>query len=465
MRHTTAIWIKTLQADLTGPFRPTTLANCEEVRVRLTVHLRAAATIVALTATAAPALAQSSTASDAPTPPVAAQTAQTSSTPAAPVAGWSDGFFLQSPNGDYKLNLGSIVQMDGRFALGDDKPITNTFTMRKARVIFVGQITKYFSFRIMPDFAGGAAQLFDAYLDFRPTATFRVRTGKDKTPLGYEALLSDPTLPFPERALPTALLPNRDVGVQAIGELMGGKVSYAGGVFNGVPDGTSSSTELDTNNGKDVAGRITLQPFREPGASPTAQSGLGFHVGASTGNEVGALSSFKTSVGQTYFSYAANATASGRRNRVAPGVFYYHDRLGAYGEYIRSSQDITRAGVTQTVTNDGWEFTGAYMLTGERASDKLPKPAKNFDPTAHTWGAFQIVARASHIQFDAAAFGNGFTGAGASRKALQWTVGANWYPNPVVKYQATFERTVFDGDASGPRPAENVVLFRCQVAF
>jgi phosphate-selective porin OprO/OprP len=434
------------------------------VRVRQIVRT---AMTAALAAIAAPALAQSAAAAsaDPSTPPPAPAQAQAASPQTGPTAGWSDGFFVQSANGDYKLNLGSIVQMDGRFALGDDKPIVNTFTMRKARVIFVGAMTKYFSFRIMPDFAGGTAQLYDAYLDFKISPAFRVRTGKDKTPVGYEELLSDPTLPFPERALPTGLLPNRDVGVQAIGDLMAGKLSYSGGVFNGVPDGTNSTTELDTNNGKDVAGRVTVQPFRDPGAAAGTQSGLGFQIGASTGHEVGTLPSFKTSIGQTYFSYSANTAANGRRNRVSPGVFYYHDRLGAYGEYIRSSQDITKGAVTQTIANDGWEFTGAYMLTGEKASDKLPKPAANFDPPAHKWGALQVVARVSQIHFDDAAFDDGFAAAGASRKALQWTVGANWYPNPVVKYYATFERTVFDGNASGPRPAENVIVFRCQVAF
>ena len=41
----------------------------------------------------------------------------------------------------------------------------------------------------------------------------------------------------------------------------------------------------------------------------------------------------------------------------------------------------------------------------------------------------------------------------------------NWYPNPYVKYYLNYERTVFDGDAHGARPAEDAVLLRAQVAF
>ena len=39
----------------------------------------------------------------------------------------------------------------------------------------------------------------------------------------------------------------------------------------------------------------------------------------------------------------------------------------------------------------------------------------------------------------------------------------NWYPEAFIKYYATFEHTSFDGGAS--RPAENVILFRTQLAF
>ena len=41
---------------------------------------------------------------------------------------------------------------------------------------------------------------------------------------------------FMERALPNALVPNRDVGVQVLGDIKGGLVSYLGGVMNGVAD-------------------------------------------------------------------------------------------------------------------------------------------------------------------------------------------------------------------------------------
>ena len=59
-----------------------------------------------------------------PTPPPAAAQGVTAS--------WQDGLVLQSTDGDYRLAFGMTAQTDGRFALNDPPPITNTFTIRKA---------------------------------------------------------------------------------------------------------------------------------------------------------------------------------------------------------------------------------------------------------------------------------------------------------------------------------------------
>src|SRR5688572_19157778 len=209
----------------------------------------------------------------------------------APVAGFQDGFFLQSANGDNRLQLGAVVQVDGRFSLHDTLGATNTLTIRRARPVLSGRAARHFDFRLMPDFGNGSAALFDAYVDLRVSPAFRIRAGKDKTPVGYEQLIGDAFLPFPERALASSLVPNRDVGLALQGDLAGGRVFYAGGVFNGVPDGSSSTADVDTRRGKDLAGRVVLHPFRTT-QSPGPLSGLGFQVGGSHGNQAGGLPSF-----------------------------------------------------------------------------------------------------------------------------------------------------------------------------
>ena len=322
---------------------------------------------------AAPAFAQTPAPAQAPPPTLQ--------------AGFQDGFFLQSADGSNRLVLGMVAQTDGRFDLDETKPITNTFTLRKIRPTLSGRVGKYFDFKVMPDFGNGTTVIQDAYFDIRFSPKFRIRSGKDKTPIGYELLESDAYLLFPERALASSLVPNRDIGVQVQGDLSP-KIFYAGGVFNGIPDGSSSSTELDTNNSKDLAGRIVVQPFKSTHAPSGAFGGLGFQVGGSAGTQSGALPSFKTSVGQTYFSYGTGVTAAGDRHRVSPAVFYYYKAFGGFGEYMWSAQDVAKAGASTNVANEAWEFTGSFLLTGEAASYGLVRPKKSFDPAAHSGARF-----------------------------------------------------------------------------
>ncbi len=394
-----------------------------------------------------------------------AASAGAQATGGAPVTGgYQDGgFFLQSADGDYRVAFGAILQADGRFALGDPLPIVNTFVLRKARPILSGRVARYFDFRFTTEFGNGSPTVLDAYADIRFSPAFRIRTGKDKTPIGYELLLGDPTLPFPERSLASGLVPNRDVGIQAQGDLLGGKFTYAGGVFNGIPDGMFSTADVDSNSAKDLAGRIVIQPFRSAQTPARALSGLGFHLGASTGTQAGAVPSFRTSVGQVFFSYAAGTTASGTRTRVTPAVFYYHRNFGAFAEYVRSAQELTRAGVVADVANQGWGVTASYALTGEPVTDRGVRPRVNFDPAKGQWGAVQLLARYSRLKIAPTAFTSGVAAAGASRETSSSTVALNWYPAPVVRWYATFERTAFD--AVPARPVEHAILFRGQLNF
>jgi phosphate-selective porin OprO/OprP len=360
-----------------------------------------------------------------------------------------------------------VAQTDGRFWLDERLPLglTDTFTIRKARPTFTGQILKYFDFKVMPDFGSGAAVLEDAYFDIRFSSKFRVRSGKDKTPIGYELMIGDAYVLFPERSLASSLVPNRDVGVQVQGDVAANRISYAAGVFNGVRDGTNSTTDLDTNNAKDLVGRIVVNPFRSTQSSNRAIDGLGFQVAGSTGRQGGALPSFRTSAMQTYFSYDSTAAANGMRSRFAPAVFYYHKAFGGYSEYVRSAQRVTRDTVATDVANHAWEVTGSYLLTGEAASEGIVRPKSDFDPANGQWGALQLLARYTTLAVDRDAFIAGLAAAGSSRHARSFAVGANWYPNAYIKLYGTFERTMFVGDFSGGRPAENVIIFRTQLGF
>ena len=380
-------------------------------------------------------------------------------------AGFQDGFFIQTADRENRLVLGMAAQTDARLSAGDPKPIINTFTIRKIRPTFTGRVAKYFDFRVMPDFGGGTTIVQDAYFDIRFSPKFRIRTGKDKTPVGYELLEGDSFLLFPERALASNLVPNRDIGFQVQGDLAGGKLFYAAGVFNGIPDGSSSSTELDTNGTKDLAGRVVVQPFKSTKTPAGPLNGFGFQVGGSHGRQFGALPAFRTSVQQTFFSYVIGAAASGIRNRASPALFYFYGPFGGFAEYMRSAQPVIKGTTITDVDNHAWEVTGSYLVTGETASYAIVRPENAFDPANGHWGALQLVGRYTALTVDRSVFTAGLAAAGASRAAKSFTLGANWYPNQAIKIYATFERTAFEGDESGSRRAESVILFRTQLSF
>ncbi len=327
------------------------------------------------------------------------------------VAGWNDGFFIQTPNGDNRLQIGFVAQADGRFALDDPLPITNTFVMRKVRPTFTGRVAKFIDFKIMPELAGSVV-LLDGYFDIRFSPKLRLRSGKDKTPVGYELLIGDAYLIFPERSVVSLLVPNRDVGFQAQGDLAGGKLLYSGGIFNGnPPDGHQRDHRRRYEQWQGSRRALVWMPFRSAQAPPHALANFGLHLGGSTGTQTGALPSFRTSAGQTYFSFPATTTADGRRNRVTPAAFLYLESFGGFAEYARTTLDILTSGVPRTVTNQAWGVTASYVLTGEATSERGVRPKKPFDPAAGTWGAVQVAARYAELRLDGELFASGIAAA------------------------------------------------------
>jgi phosphate-selective porin OprO/OprP len=387
--------------------------------------------------------------------------------PAARVIAGQDGLAIESGNGEYRLQIGLLVQADGRFAAAEERrAITDTFAFRRLRPYLRGRILRRFEFYLNPDFAGGTLVVQDAYLDTILSPSFRIRAGKGKHPFGMERLHSGSNLLFLDRALPTALAPNRDVGVQVLGDVSGGVFSYLAGVMNGVADG--GSTDLDANDGKDVTARVIVRPFTRQIASPLR--GLGVAVSGNTGRQVGAaaLPSYRTPIlQQPFFSYATGAAASGRRIRYSPQLFFFKGPFGGWAEYVRTQLPVTRNGVTNDIENRAWQVAASWVLTGEAATDAGAgvRPRAIFEPSTGHWGALQVAARVHELTVDQDAIDLGFAASGSSRKARAWTAGLNWYLTGNVKYVLDFERTVFDDNREGARPAENGIAFRTQLSF
>jgi phosphate-selective porin OprO/OprP len=366
----------------------------------------------------------------------------------------------------FQIRIHGYVQEDGRFLGTGGAPRSSTFLLRRVRPTLDGTFFRNYDFRLMADFGEGKASIQDAYLDVHVLPQLRVRVGKFRPPAGLEWLQSATTLFFGERGFASSLLPNRDIGVQVGGDLVGGAVSYAAGVFNGVPDGGSSDGDADRS--KDAAGRIFVQPFRHSGID--LLSGFGLGMGATVGRQTAtasaaALGGYRTPGQVSFFGYRGDGTAAGttlaagRRARLAPQGDYYAGPLGVIAEYVVSSQRVRRDAETALLENRAWNVVGGLVLTGENASYGGVKPRRSF-------GAVEVVGRAHALRLDRDAFPTFADAAISARAARAWGAGVNWYLNANVRLSADYERTRFEGGSgTGDRAAERVLLTRVQVAF
>ncbi|MBD9478283.1 porin [Pseudoxanthomonas sp. PXM02] len=387
----------------------------------------------------------------------------------APVVAVNDkGASLKSANGDYEIRIRGLLQGDGRFfSSGVPSGTYDTFLLRTARPTIEGTLGKWIGFRFTPEFAGDSASIVDAYADlkFSPAAT--VRLGKFTSPVGLERLQSSSALSDIERALPSELAPNRDIGVQLQGELAGSKVSYAIGVFNGTVDGRDAVT-TNPDDEFEVAGRLFVEPFKD---SAGFWSGLGFGIGGSVGDTVGTgnniLPRYRTPGQVQFFNYRSAVAADGKRTRWSPQGYFYRNGFGLLAEYIASKQELQVGVVSAELENTAWQATASYVLTGEDASYRgVVKPSKPFSPGKGDWGAWELVGRYGELEIDDGAFPLFADPVVSARRTKAWTLGVNWYLNSNLKLVLNYLDTQFEGGAaSGDREDEKAVFSRLQVAF
>ena len=403
------------------------------------------------------------------------------------------GFSLGSANGDFSIQLKGVLQVDSRTFFNDGGTVGNDgILLRRARPSVQGTLFRDFDFLFVPDFAGTTGpQIVDAYLNYRYSPALQVQAGKFKSPVGLEQLQVDADTLFNERALPTALTPNRDLGFELHGDLFDGSVSYAAGIFNGVGDARNSNN-ADFEDDKAFAGRVFFQPFKT--LSAPALQGFGFGLGGSyesmQGTNVsglpattgGSLPGFTTDGQQEFFSYnptnKSTVVASGEHWRLSPQGYYYFGPFSLFGEYLISDQRVTRTGTGRQpiarLDNTGWEITAGWVLTGEDAASKgRVVPRRPFNPAQGGWGALQLVGRYAELNIDKAAFPNFADPKTSARSASEWSVGLNWYLNRAVLVKTSFSHTMFEGGggkgASAPatvtRQDEDVLFTRIQLAF
>jgi phosphate-selective porin OprO/OprP len=408
----------------------------------------------------------------------------------------ANGFSFGSADSNFVVALHGVVQVDSRtFQQNDKVPGNDSILLRRARPILSGTVYRDFDFLFVPEFGNGTPgasssattpSIYDAYVNYRYSPAFQIQAGKFKAPVGLEQLQADVNTPLNERSLVTDLVPNRDVGFELHGDIAGGVLSYAAGIFNGVGDARNSSN-IGFQDDREFDGRLFIQPFKLTSLKPLQN--LGFGVGGSWGDASitntlglpnttgGSQPGYFTDGQQQFFAYTNGVVAGHTHWRLSPQGYYYYGPLSLMGEYAISDQDVRNGTHSADLQNTAWEISGGWVLTGEDATFNGVTPKNSFDPRIGQWGALQVVGRYADLDVDNAAFPFFANPAASASEARAWSVGLNWYLNRNIRVNASYSHTAFTGGgtATGSATAsppgsvtghsEDVVFTRVQIAF
>ena len=442
--------------------------------------------------------------------------------------GGENGFKITSSNKEHQLRIGTSIQTDYRNFLGDNPPAwipgspgwyggvgPDSIFLRQARIILEGYVFNDIYFKLMPDFAQNSTTsnlIPDAFVDFAYQPKASLLVGKYKPSIGLERLQGDANTVFLERAFPTNLAPNRDMGLQLHGafakpgyntEKAPGPIdsknffTYQVGITNGTGDsgniamnGALPNTANQFANNKEFDGRIFAQPFQHSGYDWLEGFGIGVSGSFSNPDHL-TLTAQKTPLGQsTFVDYTqvngqtrGTITSNGNANRIYPQAYWYKGPFGLMGEYVASTQTLnatsnSRGNNNLTQTNTASHVQFSYVVTGEDNQFEGVKPIRKFDPGKGTWGALQLAARWSQLNVDNDSF-KLLDPTKSASEATEFTVGANWFLNKYSLIRFDYENVWFTGGAGTPgatrngvtsynianRPSEQVLSTRFQLAF
>jgi phosphate-selective porin OprO and OprP len=355
-----------------------------------------------------------------------------------------------------------LVQADGRFFL-TDKGGVGTFLVRRARPVFDAKMFKVLEMSLQAEFAGSKFQVLDAYGNIHVWDAIQLKVGKMKAPVGLERLQSSRDTMFPELAFPSLLTPNRDLGAMLHGRFADGTFEYQLGVFNGVPNGQSGET--DTNDSKDVDGRIFTQPFLPTNIDPL--KGLGLGVAGTVGNQQAAIPPYVTAGQATFFSYGSSVVGLGKRWLVTPQGYYYYGPVGVLAEYVRVKEHLQTPTTAGNVGTTAWALQGSVAFGGKQ-SFKGIRVKNSLDPSKGHFGAFELGARWGDLRVGDAAFKDGFAKHDTSaQRATEWSLAGTWHFADGEHVRVTYERTNYRGGAphGGDKKPELLLLARLQASF
>jgi phosphate-selective porin OprO/OprP len=414
------------------------------------VKIPIAATLALCSQLGTAAAQQTRTASDAPQPRAAVEFR------------WGDHPSLRV-NDTLRIDFRARFQGDVRRS---DAPLDEggRFDVPRRRVGIDGEIRNLVSFQVERELQDDVPWR-DVYVEYRQFDAVRARGGKFKLPFSLDENTSGTSLDFVHRSLAaTHLAPGRDRGVMLHGELLGGALSYEGGLFAHDGDNALPGNVEQTRAARTIAMRAAAEAGRTFRAAVAwTDSDVPTGLSAIRG---------RTALRDSFL--PGELWISGARRRVGLEAQWLPGPFSIQAEYIRMTEERLGQSVEDTdlpaMTAAGWYVSGTWAITGDRKSRGLDDPRNPLFQGGI--GAIELAARV-----EALAFGEGpVPGASTSPRADValgnrddvTTFGVNWYVNRWFKLQANVVRDRIRHPDFGPLPEKQAFwsrVFRFQVTI
>jgi phosphate-selective porin OprO/OprP len=418
-------------------------------------------------------------------------------------------------DGRFTANIRAIVMFDaGKYFQKSNLPsnvvgrdLNDGTNFRRARFGIDGKIFKDFDYALIYEFGGSggedAGHIQEAWVQYTALKPWRVRLGAFEPNIGLAAAVSTSQMPVMERPAPAEIARNVAAGdsrsaLQFTGNGMFGQGDsglatrwFLSTAVTGNTVGTINSTGGATAQPSDEQqawiGRLALAPF----SSTDWQAHFGvnaqyvFHpndagLGANPRyplqlRDRPELRLDATRLIDTGAIDARHITVLGGEAGVTMQNFLLE------GEYFHFDIDRRVTAAQTSFSNpkfNGWYVQGAWVLTGENrpynpaeARFDAPKMNYNFNPSAGTWGALELVARYSDMDLN---FHSGGAGSAQLADAIRGgeqkitTVGVNWYLNPDIRLMLDYQHVDVDRlNATGAQVGQtyNALAARAQFTF
>jgi phosphate-selective porin OprO/OprP len=398
-----------------------------------------------------------------------------------------DGLKIKSASGDFSAQISAYAQLDSAWYGGGPTDFSDGTEMRRTRLSLSGTVYRDWDYKVEADFAGTTqatgttnnVTVTDAFLRYTGWKPFAFTAGNFKVPFSLEAVSSAKYTTFMERGLPFAFLNLR---------LLGGMFSANGDNWTGAAGffGDSVTAQNVDDEGRGGAARVTWAPFfqkdkvlhlglagqyRIPPDNPTGNKRESVRFRSKPESDVITdnltQSGTLTAAGKTFGRSSGRLVDTGD----IPGQVNDYSLLGAefaavygplslQGEYMRA--DVNRD-IGGDLGFDGYYIYGSWFLTGESRNYKADKgvfdilqPNKPFR-LGGGWGAWEIAARFSSLDLSDRNVVGGET--------QDVTVGLNWYPNAYMRLMANYVNVLEVKGGAHNNEDLDAVQLRAQVAY